>query len=332
MTAGGPVVVLAGGTGGAKLARGVLDAGIPADELVVVANTADDVEIHGGHVSPDPDLVTFWLADRIDERGWGLRDDTFAAMAMLRELGDDVWFDLGDRDLALCLRRARRLTAGATLTEVLAEHARALGVGAAVLPMADEPVRTRVRAADRWWPFQEFMIRHGGAGPVQDVALDGIAEARATPAVLDAIAGARAVVIGPSNPVISIGPILATPGVREALAATSAPVVAVAPFVDGAVVKGPTAAFLRWAGHDADAAGLLGAYAGLLDGLLTDEAAAGRHDPDGVRVRVAATLLDTAERRAEVVAAVLDLAAELADADGPARRRPVSPAPSPRPA
>src|ERR687887_1780484 len=137
------VVVLAGGTGGAKLARGMLD--VVGDDLVVVANTGDDIEIYGAHVSPDPDLVTFWLADRIDERGWGLRGDTFHVMDGLRELGDDVWFNLGDRDLALCLRRARRLAEGARLTEAIDEARRALGVPARVLPMADEPVRTFIR-------------------------------------------------------------------------------------------------------------------------------------------------------------------------------------------
>src|SRR4051794_5692360 len=149
----GPVVVLAGGTGGAKLARGMLD--VVGEDLVVIANTGDDIAIHGGHVSPDPDLVTFWLADRIDERGWGLRDDTFTVMDALRELGDDVWFNLGDRDLAICLRRARRLAEGARLTETIDEVRRALGVAARVLPATDDPLHTWVRAGDAWQPFQD---------------------------------------------------------------------------------------------------------------------------------------------------------------------------------
>src|SRR3954447_20889954 len=151
------VVALAGGTGGAKLARG-LQAEI-GDELAVIANTGDDCEFYEGHVSPDPDLVTFWLADRIDERGWGLRGDTFAVMDGLRELGEDVWFNLGDRDLALCLRRARRLAEGARLTETIDEARRALGIGARVVVPTDDPVRTQVRAGGRWHGFQEFMIR-----------------------------------------------------------------------------------------------------------------------------------------------------------------------------
>jgi LPPG:FO 2-phospho-L-lactate transferase len=165
------VVVLAGGTGGAKLARGMLD--VAGDELVVVANTGDDVEIHGAYVSPDPDLCAFWLADRIDERGWGLRDDTFHVMDGLRELGVEVWFNLGDRDLAVGLRRAELLAGGVRLTEALHELTRALGVGARVLPMSDDPVRTWVLARGEWTPFQEFMILRGAAGPVDGVELRG---------------------------------------------------------------------------------------------------------------------------------------------------------------
>jgi LPPG:FO 2-phospho-L-lactate transferase len=270
---GAPVVVLAGGTGGAKLARGLLD--VAGEDLVVIANTGDDVEIHGGHVSPDPDLVTFWLADRIDERGWGLRDDTFAVMGALRELGDEVWFNLGDRDLALCLRRARRLAEGARLTEAIDEARRALGVPARVLPMADEPVRTWVEAGGEWWPFQDFMIRRRGEGPVTGVEFRGADAARATPEALEAIAAARAIVVGPSNPVISIGPILAVGGMREALAAAPAPVVAVSPLVRGAVLKGPTAVFMEHAGLPLDSDGVAAAYEGVVDGLVADARAGG---------------------------------------------------------
>ena len=263
------VVVLAGGTGGAKLARGMLD--VVGEELVVVANTADDVEAYGAYVCPDPDLCTFWLADRIDERGWGLRGDTFHAMDQLRELGVDVWFNLGDRDLAIGLRRAQRLTEGATLTQAIAELTMALGLSARVLPMADQPVRTRVLAHGRWLPFQEFMIRERGEGPVDGVELQGIEAARAPAAVLDAIAGARAIILGPSNPVISVRTILEVPGVSDAVRAAAAPVVAVSPVVGGQVLKGPTAAFMAWAGLPVSAAGTARAYDGLLDGMVADE-------------------------------------------------------------
>jgi LPPG:FO 2-phospho-L-lactate transferase len=288
-----PVVVLAGGTGGAKLARGMLD--VVGEDLAVIANTGDDIEIHGAYVSPDPDLVTFWLADRIDERGWGLADDTFAVMDGLREWGEDVWFNLGDRDLALGLRRARRLAEGASPTEVCAEACAALGVRARVLPMADTEVRTRVRAGGRWWDFQEFMIRRGAEGPVDDVAFDGAGEAEVPRGALEAIRDARAVIIGPSNPVISIRPILAVPGMAEALRATAAPVVAVSPVVGGEVVKGPTAAFLEWAGLELSAAGIARAYDGLLDGLVADEDLDDGHDLPLLRTDTLMT--DAASRR-----------------------------------
>jgi LPPG:FO 2-phospho-L-lactate transferase len=296
------VVLLAGGTGGAKLARGLLD---EADELTVIANTGDDVEVYGAYVSPDPDLVTFWLADRIDERGWGLAGDTFAVMDGLRELGDDVWFNLGDRDLALCLRRARRLAEGARLTEAIDEARQALGVRARVLPMCDEPVRTHVTARGRSQPFQDFMIRERGAGPVDEVELRGIEAARPTPEVLDAIARADAIVVGPSNPVISIGPILAVPGLREALLAARAPVVAVSPLVRGAVLKGPTDVFLEWAGNELSSAGIAAHYDGLLDGLVADERT------DGLPTLVTDVEMGDAEGRRRVAREVLAFTAAL---------------------
>jgi len=296
------VVVLAGGTGGAKLARGMLD--LVGDDLVVIANTGDDIDIHGAHVSPDPDLVSFWLADRIDERGWGLADDTFTVMDGLRELGVDVWFNLGDRDLAWCLERRRRLDEGATPTQALAVLAAAIGSGGRVLPMCDEQVRTRVRTDGRWTGFQEFMVRERGAGPVEDVVFDGIEAARPTPAVLEALAGARAILIGPSNPIISIGPILAVPGMREALRAAPAPVVAVSPLVGGEVLKGPTASFMAAAGLPLSSAGIAQAYAGVADALLADDA----DGVDGVVVRIADTLMGDATARRTVAAEALDLA------------------------
>jgi LPPG:FO 2-phospho-L-lactate transferase len=297
--------VLAGGTGGAKLARGMLD--VAGEDLVVIANTGDDIEIHGGYVSPDPDLVTFWLADRIDERGWGLRGDTFAVMDGLRELGDDVWFNLGDRDLALCVRRARRLAEGARLSEAIDEARRALGVPARVLVPSDDPVRTQVRARGTWHDFQAFMIRERAAGPVEDVAFRGAEAARAAPAALEAIRTARAVVIGPSNPVISIGPILAVPGIRDAIAAAAAPVVAVSPLVGGAVLKGPTDAFLTWAGHPLSSDGIAAAYDGLLDGIVADERA------DGLPTLETDVMLGDPGARRRLAAEVLGFAAALAD-------------------
>jgi LPPG:FO 2-phospho-L-lactate transferase len=241
------------------------------ERLTVIANTGDDVEIYGAHVSPDPDLVTFWLADRIDERGWGLDGDTFNVMDGLRELGVDVWFNLGDRDLALGIERSRALNEGARLTEAHAALTKRLGVEARVLPMSDRPVRTRVLAQDRWWPLQEFMIKARGEGPVQDVDFRGAAAASLTPEVAEAIAAAQTIVIGPSNPIISIGPILETPGMREAIAASPGPVVAVSPVVRGKVLKGPTAAFMQWTGQPLSSDGIAAVYGGLIDGLVADD-------------------------------------------------------------
>ena len=292
--------MLAGGTGGAKLARGMLD--VVGDELVVIANTGDDVEVHGAYVSPDPDLVTFWLADRIDERGWGLGGDTFAVMDGLRELGEEVWFHLGDRDLAIGLHRAQALRHGRRLTEAHAEITDRLGVRAHVLPMCDEPVRTRVLAGERWWPLQEFMIRRRGEGPVLDVEFRHARAARPTDEVLHAVRTARAIVIGPSNPVISIGPILAVPGLAAAIRDSPARVVAVSPLVGGQVIKGPTAAFLAWAGRSLDSDGIAAVYAGLLDGLVADE------PTELVGTLRRDVWLDTPERRRDVAAATLEFA------------------------
>jgi LPPG:FO 2-phospho-L-lactate transferase len=247
--------VLAGGTGGAKLARGIdaLD-----EELVVIANTGDDIEIYDAWVSPDPDLILFGLAGRLDSRGWGLDGDTFEAMDALRAQGEDVWFNLGDEDLAIGRRRLARLREGARLTEALDELREELGVTTRVLPMCDEPAPTTVDGI----PFQEWMIRHGGTpGEVQ------AGGGTVTPEVADAIAAADAVVIGPSNPVISIDPILKTTGVREALAGKT--VVAVSPFVHGEIVKGPTAAFLPTL---ADVATF---YGDLVDAWVADEQVSG---------------------------------------------------------
>jgi LPPG:FO 2-phospho-L-lactate transferase len=271
-----PVVVLAGGTGGAKLARGMLDV-VGADRLVVIANTADDIEIYGAYVSPDPDLVTFWLADVIDERGWGLAGDTFAVMEGLRDIGDHVWFNLGDRDLAIGVQRARALRSGRRLTDVHAEIARSLGVVAGVLPMSDDPVRTRVMAQNRWWSFQRFMIEGRGEGAVQDVDFRGAQTARTTPEVLEALDAAQAIVVGPSNPIVSIGPILAIEEIRAALHAARVPRVAVSPVVHGQALKGPTAPFMEWAGHALSSDGVAAAYQGLIDGLVADEQATALH-------------------------------------------------------
>ena len=211
------VVALAGGTGGAKLAAGLQE--LLGTDLTVIANTGDDIEALGVYVSPDPDLCTYWLSDQInEEQGWGIKDDTFTVFERLKQLGAPDWFGLSDRDLATCLERRRRLDAGERLTVIASDLARALGARATVLPMCDEPVRTRVRIPSGWRGFQEYLVQDRAGPPIEGIELAGIGDASITPEVRAAIEGADAIVVGPSNPVISIGPILAVPGISELIA------------------------------------------------------------------------------------------------------------------
>jgi LPPG:FO 2-phospho-L-lactate transferase len=279
---------------------------LPPEELVVIANTGDDIEIYGAYVSPDPDLITFWLADAIDDRGWGVAGDTFNTMEGLRRLGVDPWFNLGDQDLAIGIERQRLLVSGSRLTEAQARIAAALGVSVRVLPMSDLPIRTRVMTDGRWWGLQEFLIKRRGEGPVQDVEFKGASSAPPTAEVLTALTQARAIVIGPSNPVISIGPILALEPLRGALQQVSAPIVAVSPLVGGAVVKGPTEPFLEWAGQPLTSTGVASLYTPLIDGLVADQRT------ELVPVLETDVLMDTGAARARVAAETLEFALALA--------------------
>lgn len=302
------VVLLTGGTGGAKLARGLVD--LCGARLTVIANAADDIEIYGAHVSPDPDLCCYWLSHRVDPRGWGIKGDTFTVMDELRALGEDVWFNLGDRDMAVCVQRAGWLAQGVRPTEAIDRLRRRLGIPAQVLPPTDDPLRTTVQACGERTGVQEFLIRGGGRGPIDDVTVTGLEEASVTPEVLAALKAADVVVIGPSNPALSIRPILHLPGMREAIAAAAAPVIAVSPLVAGAVLKGPTAAFLDHLGATHDAAGIAGIYAGVIDGLLSDDTPSGAL-PGGASHRLADVLLDTPERRRQLAGELLAFAGEL---------------------
>jgi len=297
------VALLSGGTGGAKLARGLGE----LCELDVIANTGDDIEIYGAHVSPDPDLVSYWLADRIDERGWGLRDDTFAVMDGLRELGADIWFNLGDRDLAVCLERRRLLDSGATLTAAFTQLGDALGLHARVLPMSDAPVSTHIQTPEGWLHVQEFLVRRQAATSIEDVEFRGASTAAASPQALAAIASAEVILIGPSNPIISIGPILALDEIRTALVAADAPVVAVSPVVGGEVLKGPTRGFMEWTGLACTASGVAECYAGLLDGIVCDEPGV-----EGLPTLETVTLMDTPQARERIAGEVLAFARALA--------------------
>jgi LPPG:FO 2-phospho-L-lactate transferase len=302
------VVLLAGGTGGAKLAAGMQS--VLGADLTVIANTADDCEAHGLYVSPDPDLCTYWLAGLIDEeRGWGIADDEFTVHEQLAAFGAPDWFSLSDRDLAACLYRTHFLAEGGSLTGAQAQIARGLGVEASVLPMCEEPVRTWILTPAGSRGLQEFLIQDEGKAGIEAISVDGLAEARPTPEVLSALSGADLIVLGPSNPVISIGPILAIPGLREAIHSSPAPVVAVSPFVAGRAIKGPTEAFMEAIGRPVSAAGVASLYEGLLDGIVVDE---GDPDPppEGVKALVCPTLMEAHEGRVELAKRVLGWAAE----------------------
>jgi LPPG:FO 2-phospho-L-lactate transferase len=305
------IVLLSGGTGGAKLALGIAEAFGP-ERLSVIANTADDIEIYGALVSPDPDLVSFWLAGLIDERGWGLEGDSFAVMDGLRALGEEIWFNLGDRDLAWCLQRSALISQGLTPTAALAQLNAAIGQSVPVLGMSDQPVRTWVSTpAGGWCAFQEFMIRRRAAGPLNGLEFRGVAQARPTNEVLDAIAAARAIVIGPSNPLASIGPILAVPGIAEALRAARAPVVAVSPIVGGEVLKGPTTAFMELAGLPCSAAGVIELYGDLLSGIVADEAIRAAHGAPELASLEVPTRMDDAESRVRLARETIAFAESL---------------------
>jgi LPPG:FO 2-phospho-L-lactate transferase len=302
-------VVLAGGTGGAKLAAGMQDLLGPG--LSVIANTADDIEIVGVDVSPDPDLITYWLSGEIDEeRGWGIKGDSFTVFDRLVRLGAPDWFRLSDRDLATCLYRREFVAEGGRRTDAQAQIARALGVRASVLPMCEERVRTRVRTAEGWRDLQRYLVAEHAEAPVEGVEIEGIADAVPTPDVLAAIADAEAIVIGPSNPVISIGPILSIAPLREAIAAAAAPVVAVSPYVAGQVVKGPTDLFMRAVGRPSTAAGVASLYEGLVDGMVCDA-----EDPDpppeDLRIRSCPTLMEGREGRRALAERTLEFASTL---------------------
>lgn len=265
------ITALAGGTGAAKLLRGLARV-LDARDLTVIVNTGDDAEIWGLHVSPDLDTVCYTLAGVIDERkGWGLVDETFHALDQIARFGEPVWFNLGDRDLATHLHRTRLLREGGTLTEVTRAIAQALHVTATVLPMSDQAVRTRILGPDGWLAFQEYFVREKAQVEVRAVNYAGAPSARPAPGVLDALQTADAVLVCPSNPITSIGPILAVPGVVEGLRATEAAVVAVSPIVGGDAVSGPAGRLMAGAGLPVSATGVVRAYGGWLDVLVFDE-------------------------------------------------------------
>jgi LPPG:FO 2-phospho-L-lactate transferase len=278
------VVLLAGGTGGAKLAVGLRDllhgfGNEPPDQpgqLIVIANTADDIEVYDVHVSPDPDLITFRLAGVLNEHGFGIEGEGHALMDERRAAGEEIWFELGDEDMAVCATRARLLASGLPLTtaHTSATSEYHLG-GARVIPMSDEPVRTIVETVDGDRGIQQFLIQDRSEPEIKSVRFDGIEGASITSRVENALSVAELIIVGPSNPIISVAPILSTPGMADALRGAAAPVLGVSPFVGGEVLKGPTAKFLEAAGHPATSAGAADYYRAehgdLIDAWISDD-------------------------------------------------------------
>jgi LPPG:FO 2-phospho-L-lactate transferase len=305
------VLALSGGIGGAKLALG-LGRVLPPGELVIVANTGDDFEHLGLSISPDIDTLIYTLAGLANpELGWGRRDETWSFMDTLATLGGPSWFRLGDRDLALHIERTRRLRCGESLSEITNDMRRRLGVGSRILPMSDGRLRTRVRGDDGWMEFQEYFVHRRCEPIVRELAFVG--DGRAQPEFLAQLedAALTAVIICPSNPFISVEPILTLPGVRDALLACRAPVVAVSPIIGGRAVKGPTAKMMRELGMDASAHAVASWYGDLLDGYIVDHADAADMAGLHARVTVAPTLMVTLEDRETLARVVLDCAAAL---------------------
>jgi len=308
-------VALAGGVGAARFLRGLV-AVVPPTEVVAVVNTGDDREFYGVHVSPDLDIVTYTLAGQVDaQKGYGLAGDSFGLVDALARFGHPTWFRLGDRDFATCLHRTLRLRAGAGLAEVTDEIRRALGVAARLLPMSEDPCPTFVLLRDgRRLHFEEYLARDGAPDEVADVDLGDARRARPGPGVLEAIAGAEGVIVCPSNPVVSIGPILAIPGVRDALRRAAAPVVAISPIVGGAPVKGPADRLLRGIGAEVSARGVAALYRDVARGFVLDER--DMEDAEdvaslGLVPKVVDTLMTDASRAARLAEATLELARQL---------------------
>jgi LPPG:FO 2-phospho-L-lactate transferase len=316
------VVALAGGIGGAKLALGLARV-LDGTELAVVANTGDDFSHLGLAISPDVDTLLYTLAGLADPlRGWGRRDETWTFMAALEQLGGETWFRLGDGDLAIHVERTWRLAAGETLSAVTDRLRLRLGIAARVLPMSDDPVRTQLETDAGWLDFQDYFVRRRCEPRVRRVEFHGADGAQPSPQVMEALTAGdlRAVVICPSNPLLSIGPMLAVAAIRSALAERRAPVVAVSPIIGGEAVKGPTAKMMRELGLDTTPAGVAHHYAGLLDVLVIDEADAASDMPAGVEIVAVPTLMTTLEDRERLAREVL----AAADRAAGNRRSPLS--------
>jgi len=304
------ITVLAGGIGAARFLAGLASV-VPPESITAVCNVGDDLTWHGLHVSPDIDSVIYTLAGLEGEQGWGVRGDTTATLDGLRALGIDEWFGIGDRDLATHLLRTDRLRAGATLSEATAAVAAARGLRVRVLPVTDDPHPTVVRTAEGDLAFQEYFVHRRADVPVQGFAFPGAAIARPAPGVIEAIRDADVLVIAPSNPFVSIGPLLEVAGVRDALVTSRARRLAVSPIIGGAAVKGPAAEMMRALGHEVSALGVARLYAGLIDTFILDTVDAALL-PDvralGLRTLAFDTMMTGDEGRARVARAVIEAA------------------------
>jgi LPPG:FO 2-phospho-L-lactate transferase len=303
------IVVLTGGTGGAKFVQGLKEV-VPASEITAVVNTGDDLRWWGLNVSPDLDSITYALAGVLSaERGWGVEGDTFYCLEAMRRSGALAWFQLGDRDLATHIFRTQLLAEGKTLTEATAIISGSLGIAAQILPMTDASVETRVLTASGELGFQEYFVRERYQVTVEAVRFDGAAGASPAPGVVEAIAAAEMVLLSPSNPVTSIGPILAVAGIREALWETRAPIGAISPIVDGAAVSGPAAELMRVQGLPASIEGVAQAYSDFLDVLIIDERDGGNVaniERMGIRCLVAQTIMKTLTDKAALASAAIE--------------------------
>ena len=310
------IVTLAGGVGAARFLEGVVQVVAPADVTAIV-NTGDDITLHGLYISPDLDIVTYTLAGIIEEtNGWGVRGDTTNTLEMLKKLGADTWFLLGDRDLATHIRRTELLRGGATLTQVADQVRRALGVATRVLPMCDQPVGPYIRTPDGLIHFENYLVERRAADTVLGVHFEGAERACPAPGVLEAIHDATAILIAPSNPIVSVGTILAVPGIRAALESTDAPIVAVSPIVGGAAIKGPAAPLMAAMGYEVSARGVAACYAGLADLLVIDHVDAALADDiraTGLGVVVADTIMRDAAAKRALAQVVLDAARHLGE-------------------
>lgn len=314
------VIALSGGIGGAKLALGLYHA-VPAHGLCVIVNTGDDFEPFGLAVSPDLDTVLYTLAGLDNpETGWGRRDETWTFMRVMESLGGEIWFRLGDGDLALHVERTRRLKAGEPLSAIMDDVARRWGVAARILPMSDEPVRTVVETDQGTMPFQDYFVARRCAPRVAAVRFEGADRARPQAEALAALAdeATEAVVICPSNPYLSVDPILALPQLRAALGAATAPVIAVAPIVGGRAIKGPTAKIMAELGRAVSPATVAAHYHGLIDGFVLDRSDAALEGEISVPTLVADTMMRDRDDKIRLAHAVLDFARSLA---APGRRR-----------